>query len=65
MLQWIQAASLRSCAIAHHLELKERSKERTIAELREEIMKLIESHAGEIHSLEERVKRAEDKYSAG
>ena len=48
--------------ITHHLELKERSGERTIVELKEELINLRESHVGEICSLEEKVKKAEDKY---
>ena len=64
-MQWVQPVSLFSYAVARHLELKECSGEKTIALLREEIVKLRESHAGEIRSLEEKVKNAEDKYLAG
>ena len=48
MFQWIHAASLRSCAIARHLELKEHSREKTISKLKEELVKLRESYAGKI-----------------
>ena len=48
-------ASLRSYKIAHHLELKERSGEKTITKLNEKLVKLRESHAREIRSLEENV----------
>ena len=55
LLESLQAASLHSCAIAHHLELKERSREKTITELNKKLVKLRESHAREIRSLEENV----------
>ena len=58
-------ASLRSCAIAHHLELKERSGENFITKLKKELARLKASHTGEVRSLEEKVKEAEDKYSVG
>ena len=64
MYQWIQAASLHSCAIGHHLELKECFDGKVISELKEELMKLREAHAEEIRSLENNVKRVEDKCSA-
>ena len=54
-------ASLRSCAIGHHLELRERSDGKAIAKLKEELMKLREAYSGHICSLEDKVKRAEDK----
>ena len=47
------------------MELKEHSREKVIAELREELIKLRESHVGEICLLEEKVRKAKDKYSAG
>ena len=65
MYQWIQAANLRSYAIAHHLELKEHSRVKTISELKQELVKLRESHTGEICSLEGRVKKAERKRLGG
>ena len=65
MLQWVQVASLRSCTITHHLELKKCSKENSIVELREELVRLKESYAREIRLLKEKVKKVEDKYSAG
>ena len=65
MFQWVQMASLCSCAIAHHLERKERSREKTIAKLKKELVKLKEFHTEEIRLLEEKVKKAEDKYLAG
>ena len=64
MIQWVQAAGLQSCTIARHLELKERIEARIIAELKEELVRLRESHTGEVCLLEERVKRVEDKYVA-
>ena len=64
MLQWIEVASLHSCAIVRHMELKECAQERTIAEVKEELVQLRESHAGEVSLLEERVKDAKDKYLA-
>ena len=65
MFQWVQMASLCSCAIAHHLERKERSREKTIAKLKKELVKLKEFHTEEIRLLEEKVIKAEDKYLAG
>ena len=62
--KWIQAASLPSCAIAHHLELREHFDSKVIAKLKEELVKLKEAHAKEIRSLEEKIKKAKDKYSA-
>ena len=40
MLQWVQAVVLRSYVITCHLELKERSGEKTIAKPREELISL-------------------------
>ena len=54
-------ASLHSCAIAHHLELRECSKEKVIVKLKGKLVKLREAYAGEICSLEEKVKKVEDK----
>ena len=65
MLQWVQTIGLRSCTITHHMELKEHAEARIVAELKEELVRLRESHAREVRSLEEKVKRAKDKYSAG
>ena len=62
--QCIQAASLCSCTIACHLELRECSKGKAISELKEELAKLRETHSEEICSLEGKVKKAKDKCSA-
>lgn len=59
----IQAASLCSCAITRHLELRERFKGNVINELKEELMKLKKTDAKEIRSLEDIAKKAEDKCS--
>ena len=64
MLKWVQAASLQYCVIGHHMELKEHIKERNIAELKEKLVRLRESYARKVYSLEEKVKKAEDKYLA-
>ena len=64
MLQWMQAASLCTCAISHHLELKESYDEKTIFELKEELVMLREAYVGEISSLKEKAKKAEEKHSA-
>ena len=48
MLQWVHVASLRFWAITRHLELKERFRDKIIAELWEELIKLRESHVEEI-----------------
>ena len=61
MFQWIQEVSLCSCAIAHHIELKEHSGEKTISKLRDKLINLREFYAKEICSLEGKVKKAEDK----
>ena len=56
-------ASLHSCTIACHLELKEYFDNKVVTELKEEIMKHREAHSREICSLEEKVNQVEDKYS--
>ena len=61
MYKWIQVASLRSCAIACHLELKECFDRRTIIELKEELSKLREAHTEEVQTLKGKLKKAEDK----
>ena len=48
MLQWVHVASLHFWAITRHLELKERFRDKIIAELWEELIKLRESHVEEI-----------------
>ena len=62
MYSWSQKVSLHSCAIARHLELRECSKGKVISEVKEKLVKLGETHAEEICSLEGEVKKAEDKY---
>ena len=47
------------------MELKECAEARIRSECKEELVMLKEFHAGEVHSLEKKVKRVEDKYSAG
>ena len=51
--------------IARHIKLKECIEERTIAKLKEELVRFKESHIGQVCSLEEKVKKAEDKYLVG
>ena len=43
------------------MELREHSDGKAITELKEELVKLREAHFGDIHSLEDRVKKAEEK----
>ena len=64
MYKWIQVASLRSCALACHLELRERPDEKAISELKEELSKLREAHAEEVQALKAKLKKVEDKCSA-
>ena len=56
-------ASLRSCVIARYMEFKERVKVRTIAELKEELVRLRESHSREVRLLEEKVRKVKDRHS--
>ena len=46
------------------MELRECSDDKAIIELKEELVKLKEAHSKEIYSLEDKVKKADDKYSA-
>ena len=45
--------------MSRHIELKERVEARIIVEMKEELVRLGESHAEEVRSLQEKVKRAE------
>ena len=62
MYKRLQAVSLHSWAIAHHLELREHFDGKSISKLKEKLVKLREAHFREIHSLEDKVKKAEDKW---
>ena len=64
MYKWIQAMSLHFCAIACLLELRERFDGKVVAELKEELSKLMDAHSDRIHLLEDNLKKAEDKCSA-
>ena len=45
------------------MEFKERVKVRTIAELKEELVRLRESHSREVRLLEEKVRKVKDRHS--
>ena len=57
MYKWIQAMSLHFCAIACLLELRERFDGKVVAELKEELSKLMDAHSDEIHLFEDNSKR--------
>ena len=54
---------MHSCAIACHLELKERFNGKAITELKEELSKLKEAHVEEVQNLKAKLKKVEDKCS--
>ena len=64
MYKQIQVASLRSCAIARHLELRACSHRKAFTKLKEELSKLRETHFEEVCSLEAKIKKAKEKCSA-
>ena len=64
MYKWIQAVSLRSSALACHLELRECFDGKAISELKEELSKLREAHAEEVQALKAKLKTVEHKCSA-